>query len=165
MSTKKNPTSGLTLEVFGPTVEFLTLPEEEHNDFCVMKGEIPPGVAVPLHSHSDTEDFIVISGEIEALRQDKQGYEWISAQAGDYIHIPGNSHHAWRNVSNKPAVLYITVTNTMAQFFKEIGRPVKNSPQPVTPEDLAHFEAVSAKYNYWNASPEENAAVGITFSF
>jgi hypothetical protein len=28
---------------------------------------------------------------------------------------------------------------------------------------LAHFEATSAKYGYWNATPEENAAVGIRF--
>jgi quercetin dioxygenase-like cupin family protein len=165
MSTIKNPTSGQILEVFGPVVEFLTMPEDEHNDFCVMKGEIPPGVVVPLHSHADTEDFIVISGEVEALRQDTQGYEWLSAKAGDYIHIPGNSHHAWRNVSSKPAVIHITVTNKMGQFFKEIGRPVKKSPQPVKPEDLAHFATVSVKYNYWSATPEENAAVGITFSF
>lgn len=38
-------------------------------------------------------------------------------------------------------------------------------PQPVTPEDLTRFAAISAKYGYWNATPEENAAVGIDLSF
>ena len=164
MTTTKNPTSGLNLEVFGPVVEFLTMPDE-HNNYCVLKGELPPGVVIPLHSHADPEDFIVISGEIEALKQDEQEYEWITAKAGDHVHIPGNAKHAWRNTSSEPAVLHIIMTNKMAQFFKEIGRPVSETPQPVTAEDLAHFGAVSAKYKYGYATPEENAAAGINFSF
>jgi len=36
---------------------------------------------------------------------------------------------------------------------------VTGTPQPVTPEDLAHFAVVSARYGrHWNATPEENAA-------
>ena len=89
MNTEKNPTTGLIVELFGPTLEFLTLPEDEQNDFCVLKGVIPPGVFVPLHSHPDTEDFIVLSGEIEVLKQTTRSYEWIVAKAGDYIHVPG----------------------------------------------------------------------------
>jgi hypothetical protein len=42
MSVEKNPTTGLVIELFGPTLEFLTSPEDEHNDFCVLKGTIPP---------------------------------------------------------------------------------------------------------------------------
>ena len=39
------------------------------------------------------------------------------------------------------------------------------APRPVTPEDLTHFAAVSARYGYWNATLEENAAVGIHVRF
>jgi hypothetical protein len=54
----------------------------------------------------------------------------------------------------------------MARFFQEVGRPAAGKPQPpLTPEDLARFAAVSAKYGYWNATPEENAAVGIQIRF
>ena len=42
MSTEINPTTGVRLEVFGPTVEFLTSPQDAHNDFCVLRGVIPP---------------------------------------------------------------------------------------------------------------------------
>jgi hypothetical protein len=70
MSLEKNPTTGPVIELFGPTVEFLTSPEDGRNDFCVLKGTIPPGVSVPLHSHSDTEDFFIISGSVEGLRHD-----------------------------------------------------------------------------------------------
>jgi quercetin dioxygenase-like cupin family protein len=165
MSLEKNPTPGLVIELFGPTLEFLTLPEEEHNDFCVLKGTIPPGVDVPLHSHPDTEDFLVVSGTVEGLRQGTEGYEWIGAKAGDYLHVPAGARHAWRNVTGEPVINLIITTKRLGQFFQETGRPVTGAPQPVTPEDLARFAAVSARYGYWNATPEENAAVGIHLSF
>jgi quercetin dioxygenase-like cupin family protein len=79
MSIEKNPRTGKVLELFGPTVEFLTSSQDTQSDFCVLKGTLPPGISVPLHSHTDTEDFFVISGEIEGLRQDNKGYEWIRA--------------------------------------------------------------------------------------
>lgn len=161
MNTELNPTTGIRVDVLGPTIEFLTSPDAEGNDFCTLKGVIPPGVAVPLHSHADTEDFFVISGEVQGLRKSTEGYEWLSGKAGDYIHVPGNVPHAWRNVSNEPVVVLITTTPKMAHFFQEIGRPVTNPPQPPTPDVIANFLSVSDKYGYWNASPEENAAVGI----
>jgi quercetin dioxygenase-like cupin family protein len=167
MSTEMNPTTGLRLDLLGPTVEFLTSPQEASIDFCVLKGVIPPGVSIPLHSHPDTEDFFVISGEVQALRQGAQGYEWIVAKAGDYLHVPGNERHGWRNVSSEPLVAFIITTTRLAQFFQEVGRPAAPTSQPVTAEGLAQFltrfQIVSAKYSYWNATPEENAAVGIRF--
>ena len=165
MSTEINPTTGLRLDLLGPMVEFLTSPQEANIDFCVLRGMIPPGVSVPLHSHPDTEDFFVISGEVQALRQGTQGYEWIVAKAGDYLHVPSGARHGWRNVSSEPMVSFIITTRRLGQFFQEVGRPVEGTPQPVTTEFLAHFlarfETASAKYGYWNATPEENAAVGI----
>lgn len=165
MSLEKNPTTGLVVELFGPTLEFITSPDDKQNDFCVLKGTIPPGVSVPLHSHPDTEDFLVISGAMEGLRHDKDGYTWITMKTGDYIHVPGGAQHAWRNTSSEPVVNLIITTKKLGRFFQELGRPVTDTPQPVTPEDLARFEAVSARYGYWNATPEENAAVGLQMSF
>lgn len=165
MSTEKNPTTGLTLDVFGPTVEFLTSLEETHDNLCVLKGMIPPGVFVPLHSHSDTEDFIVISGEMQCLKQETQSYEWIDAYAGDYVHVPGDARHAWRNSSNAPVMIFIITTKKLEHFFREAGRPITNTLHPPTPEELARFAAICARYDYWIATPEENTAVGIHFSY
>ena len=165
MGTEINPTTGVHLDVFGPTLEFLTSPQEAHNDFCVMRGVIPPGVIVPLHSHPDTEDFFIISGEVQALKQVQTGYEWIAGKAGDYIHVPSSARHAWHNVSSEPVVALLITTTRLGRFFQETGRPVTGAPRQVTPEDLAHFAAVAARYGYWNATPEENAAAGIHFSF
>jgi hypothetical protein len=60
--------------------------------------------------------------------------------------------------------LIITIKRP-GQFFRETGRPVTGAPLPVTPEDLARFGAVPGRYGYWNATPEDNAAVGIHLSF
>ena len=164
-ATEINPTTGMRVDLTGPSVEFLTSPQETGTDFCLLRGVIPPGVSVPLHSHPDTEDFIVISGEGQALRQGTGGYEWIELKAGDHVHVPGNAPHAWRNTAGAPFVSFIITTPKLGKFFQEVGRPIKSTDQPVTPEDIAdfvaRFQSVAGKFGYWNGTPEENAAVGI----
>jgi hypothetical protein len=80
-------------------------------------------------------------------------------------YVPSSIRQAWRNVSGTPAVALIMTIKKLGQFFLEVGRPVTGSPLPMTSEDLEHFAAVSARYGYWNATPEENAAFGIPLSF
>src|ERR1700724_622248 len=138
-------TPGQTFDVFGPTVEFLTWSDE----FCVMRGVVPPGVTVPLHRHEDAEDFYIISGTQQVLVTGENGLEWHDA-------------HAHRNVSNEPAVELIITTARLGRFFQEIGRPVTDSLAPPTPEEFAHFIDVAVSYGYVLGSPEDNAAVGIT---
>ena len=149
------------LDLFGPTLEFLVLPEEAQNDFCVLRGVIPPGSSVPLHSHPPTEDFFIISGQAQALKQVPGGYEWIDGKAGDYIHVPSGARHAWRNVSSEPLVVLLITNARLGRFFQETGRPATGAPQPVTAEDLAHHQTVAAQYGHWYATPEESTAVGI----
>jgi quercetin dioxygenase-like cupin family protein len=165
MNLEKNPTTGVVLDAIGPTVEFLVSPGDESSDFCVLKGVLSPGVFVPMHRHPDTEDFVVLSGTIECLKITENGHEWVSGKAGDFFHVPSNVFHAWRNASSEPTTLLITTTKKMGHFFEEIGLPWLGTPQMPTPEVLAHLVETSERYGYWNASPEENAAVGINMSF
>ena len=101
MTIALNPTTGQRLDVFGPTVELLSSPHDLHNDFCVMRGVIPPSGSLPLHSHADTEDFSVLSGQAQALK-----------------HVPGCVPHAWRNVSSTPLFVRIFTTTRMGRFFR-----------------------------------------------
>lgn len=165
MSLEKNPTTGLVVEFFGPTLEFLTSPDDERNDFCILKGTIPPGVSVPLHSHPDTEDFLILSGSLDGLKRDGDAYQWIPAGPGDYIHVPAGAPHAWRNSSNEAVVNLVITTRNLARFLQEAGRPIAHAGQPPTPADLARFASIAAHYGHWNATPEENAAVGIHIGF
>lgn len=152
---------GERIDLFGPSLEFLTPTSDAKGAFCVLRGMIPPGVSVPLHSHADIEDFYVISGEALALRQAAQGYATAAHKTGDYVRVPSGVRHGWRNVSSEPFVSLIITTPTLGKFFLEAGRPVGQASQPPTLEDFARLANISAKYGYWNATPEENAAVGI----
>ena len=78
------------------------------------------------------------------------------------MRIPGDVLHAHRHVTDEPAVGLIITTARLGRYFKEIGRPVTDSLKPPTPEEVAHFVEVSAKYGYVLGTPQENAAVGIT---
>jgi len=148
------------LDIFGPTVEFLSPPQDAHQDFCVMRGVIPPGVSVPLHSHDDTETFFVLSGTKQVLIPGAYPGR-TDVHAGDYVHLPRGMPHAHRNVSGDPLIELVITTARLGSWFQEVGKPVTGAPRPPAPEDLARLIAVSARFGYWLGSPEENAAVGI----
>jgi mannose-6-phosphate isomerase-like protein (cupin superfamily) len=61
------------LDVLGPAIEFLRSPAEKDAAYCVMRGVIPPGVSVPLHSHPDPETFFIVSGSGQALVEREDG--------------------------------------------------------------------------------------------
>jgi quercetin dioxygenase-like cupin family protein len=147
-----------SLEVFGGFVEFLSWSDE----FCVLRGTVPPGSVVPLHRHPDAEDFFILSGTQQVLVQGDDGLGWRDARAGDYVRVPGDTPHAHRNVTDEPAVDLIVTTARLGRFFAEIGRPVTDALTPPTAEEVANFIAVSERYGYVLGTPEENATVGIT---
>ena len=138
------------VQVLGPTITFLTPPDGSGDAPCVMRGTIPPGDLVPLHSHAEPETFLLESGELEAFAGPG---EWLRLRAGDVLHVPGDAPHAFRNDCREPAVTIVVTTARIGRFFREVGRP--------SADPLATFLAVSERYGYWNATPEENAAIGI----
>src|SRR3981189_1283767 len=71
-----------TLEVFGPSAQFLIGPQSRDETPCVMKGTIPPGICVPLHSHAGIEAFFVLSGDLEVLTEEGGKARWITAVPG-----------------------------------------------------------------------------------
>jgi quercetin dioxygenase-like cupin family protein len=154
-------TSRKVWDVLGPTVEFLIPPDDPDAHFCVMRGVVPPGVTVPVHSHDDPEDFFFLAGTQQVLIKDDQGLQWRDVHAGDYVHIPGGTPHAHRNVSGEPAIELVITTVRLGRFFQEVGRPTSAPLQPPTADELAQFVAAAARYGYTLGTAEENAAVGI----
>jgi uncharacterized RmlC-like cupin family protein len=90
--------------VIGPIIEFLTSPEESDALYCVMIGTIPPNVSVPLHRHHDVESFFMLSGAVQVLSHDGENLNWLNAEKGDFVYIPGGAKHAFRNRSAEPVV-------------------------------------------------------------
>ena len=152
---------GHSLAVLGTIVEFVSQPDTRGGDFCVIRGTVPPGAIVPLHSHEDAEDFLILAGSQQVLTEGPEGLRWTEAHAGDYVRIPGGTLHAHRNVSDQPAVDLIVTTPQMGRFFEEIGVPLGDTPRPPSPEDVGRFVAASARYGYTLGTPDQNAAVGI----
>jgi len=148
------------VDVFGPTLEFLTRLDESGATYAVLRGVLPPGAVVPLHSHGDAEDFFILAGSQQVLIQDERGLQWRDLHAGDYVHIPGGAPHAHRNISDEPVVELVVTTIRLGQFFNEIARP--SAAPPPTPEEFAQFVDAAARYGYSLGTPEENAAVGIS---
>jgi quercetin dioxygenase-like cupin family protein len=126
----------------GARIDYLT-PVEDGAP-CVMRGTIPAGGVVPLHSHADPETFYVIEGDAERYAGDG----WSRVGAGGFAHVPPHERHAWRTVTG--AVMLLVSTATIGRFFREVA---------AAPDE---FLAISDRYGYWNATPEENAAIGLT---
>lgn len=151
-----NAGHGLILDLGGPTAESLTSREEDA--YCVMKGTLPPGISVPLHSHGDAESFYVLSGEAQILVETKSGLEWQPVRQGDFAHIAGGTKHAWHNVYTNPFEVIIITTPRLGRFLREMCELVKAEGKGSSLEKLHELEE---RYGYWSGSPEENVAMGI----
>jgi hypothetical protein len=113
----------------------------------------------PLHSHEEPELLYILEGSLEVFRSSG----WMRAGVGEVVLIPGNIKHALRNSSSVPMTLALVTKSELYKFFRELAKPfdAKQRPAPPTPEAMQELFRVAAKYGYWLASPEENAAIGL----
>jgi len=109
------------------------------------------------------EACFVLSGTVEVLRDEGGEAHWIAASPGDFIEIPSNAKHGFRNRSQHPVVQLITISSKLGRLFQEIGRPITRGarPSPPSPDELQRLVKTCERYGYWLATPEENASVGV----
>jgi quercetin dioxygenase-like cupin family protein len=152
--------------VVGVKIQFLSTPEQVRDQISVMRGAVRAGVVVPLHSHPDPEIIYIIEGSIEVFQSEGPDAGWSTVIAGQTVSIPGNVKHALRNVSTLPVITVLITKAGIYQFFRELALPFDPNqlPTPPTPEAMQKLFTVAAKYEYWMASPEENAAIGISLA-
>ena len=139
-------------------ITFELLVSSEESAYWVMKGTLPADVSVPLHSHGDEESFYLISGEAQFLAPTPRGLQWKTLRPGDFVHIPSDVKHAWRNLSTNPAEVLCATTLRLGRFLCEVGQFVTASG---TDGVLNKLKSRSESYGYWMGSPQENADVGI----
>jgi quercetin dioxygenase-like cupin family protein len=151
-----------TFIVLGVLLQFLSTPEQINDQISVMRGTVPSGVVIPLHSHADPEIFYVLNGSLEVF----QAEGWQTVTAAEVVSIPGNVRHAVRNTSPSPITLITVSKQELYSFFRELARPFdpNRPPAPPTPEEMQQLFNVAEKYEYWLASRDENAAIGISLS-
>jgi quercetin dioxygenase-like cupin family protein len=159
------PQSDQRDEVFGPQGigpknRILTDTSRDDDDYCVSIATTPPGVVVPLHSHADRETFYILSGEMQGY--DGDAGAWRTLRAGEVFDVTDGLRHAWRNASDAEASMLFVTTNRMARFLREASELKIGG----TPEDEARaFSDLVARYGYWCAGPQENAAIGLTIDW
>jgi len=146
-------------------IEFLASPDEIGSEICLIRGTLPPGVVVPLHSHPDPEVFYVLEGSVEAFQSEDNIDRWTTDGVGAVVAIPGNVKHAWRNALSLPANMVIVTTAKLFEFFCEITKPFDPDKPAALPSLQATHELskTAARYGFWIASPEENTAIGLNF--
>jgi len=145
-------------DLFGPRIQFLTPLSDSDGDYCLIRGTLPAGAVVPLHSHTERETFHVLEGEIEGYLED----HWTTLNVGEVFDVPGGLKHGWRNPSRASALVLIVVPMRLGRFLREIGRPLATvEPGPPMPGDLQRFVELAHVYGYWLGSAADNAAAGL----
>jgi quercetin dioxygenase-like cupin family protein len=149
-----------TFVVLGVSLQFLSTPEQINDQISVIRGVVPPGAVIPLHSHADPEIFYVLNGSLEVF----QSEGWQTVITGEVVSIPGNAKHALRNTSPRATTLITVSKQELYNFFRELARPFDPSspPTPPSPEEMQQLFSVAEKYKYWLASREENTEIGIS---
>ena len=122
-----------TLDVLGPSVQFLVAPQGSDEAPCVIKGTIPPGGSVPIHSHEAIEVFYVLSGNLEVLSEKHGKTHWIAAGPGDLIEVPSGAKHGFRNRSQHPVVQLVTTTSKLDVFSRKSVDPFRKAQMGIHP--------------------------------
>src|SRR5271154_4004354 len=153
-----------TFIVLGVLLRFLSTPEQINDQISVMRGTVPSGVVIPLHSHADPEIFYVLDGSLEVFQAGGPSEGWQTINAGNVVSIPGNGRHALRNTSPTSTTTITVSKQQLYSFFRELARPFdpNRPPAPPTPNEMQQLFSIAEKYEYWLASADENAAIGIS---
>ena len=147
LTTITNPTEGRTIAVVGDVYRFLATGDNTHGTYAMWEAIVPPGGGPPPHVHSrEEEGFYILEGEITILTGDKR----IVATAGMFVNMPIGLPHSFKNESETPAKMLITVAPAgLEQMFFEVGVPLaegSTSALPPTQEEIEKLMKVAPKY-------------------
>lgn len=107
---------------------------ESGGSLALLKASVPPGGGPPLHTQgNEDEAFYLLDGELEIYAGDTT----VHAGPGDFVFIPRNTAHGFRNTGLRPArQLLVFSPGGVERFFTEAGVPAVAG-QPVPPFDPA----------------------------
>ena len=106
-----------------------------------------PGGGPPPHVHSrEEEGFYILEGEITLHIDDER----IVARAGMFANMPVGTPHSFKNESDNPAKMLISVAPAgLEKMFFEVGVPVAQGVTTAaapTKEEIEKLLAVAPKY-------------------
>jgi len=141
------PNDGRCIAVVGDIYRFLAVGEQTAGKYAMCDALVPPGGGPPPHIHSrEEESFYILEGEVALTVNGEK----IIATAGTFANVPVGTPHSFKNESDRPARMIITVAPAgMEQMFFEIGTPVEVGTQtapPPTKEEIAKLIEAAPRY-------------------
>ena len=145
--TLRRPSEGRTIAVVGDVYRFLATGEDTNSKYSLIEALVGPGGGPPPHVHSrEDEGFYILEGEITFTINGER----VVATAGMFANMPVGTPHSFKNESNKPAKMLVSVAPAgLEKMFMEIGVPLAEGATtalPPTREDIEKLLAIAPKY-------------------
>jgi quercetin dioxygenase-like cupin family protein len=143
----RRPTKGRTVAVVGDVYRFLATGEDTNGKYALFEAMVSPGGGPPPHVHSrEEEGFYVLEGEITFTVNSER----IVATAGMFANMPVGTPHSFKNESDKPARMLISLAPAgLEQMFFEVGVPLPEGSKiapPPTKGEIEKLLAVAPRY-------------------
>lgn len=145
--TVRHPEEGRTVGVVGDVYRFLVTGDETDGKYAMWEAIVPPGSGPPPHLHNrEEESFYILEGEISF----QVGNEKLVATAGMFANMPIGCPHCFKNETDKPAKMLISVAPAgIEKMFFEVGHPMEpgtaTAPLP-TQADIQRLLSVAPRY-------------------
>ena len=141
------PPQGRTVAVVGDVYRFLATGDDTNGKYALWEAIVPSGGGPPPHVHSrEEEGFYVLEGEITFTINGER----VVATAGMFANMPVGTPHSFKNESNKPAKMLISVAPAgLEKMFFEVGVPLPEGATtalPPTKEEIEKLLAISPRY-------------------
>ncbi len=141
------PPQGRTIAVVGDVYRFLATGEDTAGKYALWEAVVPPGGGPPPHVHSrEEEGFYVLVGEITFTVNGER----VVATAGTFANMPVGTPHSFKNESDKPARMLISVAPAgLERMFFEVGVPLAEGATTALPpakEEIEKLLAVAPNY-------------------
>jgi quercetin dioxygenase-like cupin family protein len=141
------PGEGRSITVVGDLYRFLATGEDTSGKYALFEAFVSPGGGPPPHVHSrEEEGFYILEGEISFFVGDQR----LLASAGMFANMPVGTPHSFKNESDKPARMLISLAPAgLEKMFFEVGVPVPpgtTTAAPPTKEEIERLLAVAPKY-------------------
>jgi quercetin dioxygenase-like cupin family protein len=143
----RSPQQGRTVSLVGDVYRFLATGEDTNCKYTLIEVLVGPGGGPPPHVHSrEEEGFYILEGEITFTINGER----VVATAGMFANMPVGTPHSFKNESNKPARMLVSVAPAgLEKMFMDIGVPLAEGATtalPPTREDVEKLLATAPKY-------------------
>jgi quercetin dioxygenase-like cupin family protein len=141
------PPQGRTIAVVGDVYRFLATGDNTNGKYALFEALVPPGGGPPPHVHSrEEEGFYVLEGEITFTINGER----VVATAGMFANMPVGTLHSFKNESDRPARMLISVAPAgLEKMFFEVGVPLAEGATTALPpikEEIEKLLAVAPGY-------------------